>query len=31
MIRKNIAAQKNIRPLLDSKVWQFIDEMNFYR
>jgi len=31
MIRKNIAAKKNIRPLLDAKVWQFIDEMNFYR
>jgi nicotinate-nucleotide adenylyltransferase len=31
MKRKNIAAQKNIKPLLDSKVWQFIDEMNFYR
>ncbi|MGB0896980.1 MAG: nicotinate (nicotinamide) nucleotide adenylyltransferase [Flavobacteriaceae bacterium] len=31
MIRKSIAAQKNIRPLLDAKVWQYIDEMNFYR
>jgi nicotinate-nucleotide adenylyltransferase len=31
MIRKSIAEQKNIRPLLDSKVWQYIDEMNFYR
>ena len=31
MIRKSIAAQQNIRPLLDSKVWQYIDEMNFYR
>ena len=31
MIRKSIAAQKNIKPLLDTKVWQFIDEMNFYK
>lgn len=31
MIRKSIAAQKNIKPLLDAKVWQFIDEMNFYK
>ena len=31
MIRENIAAQKNVRPLLDTKVWQFIDEMNFYK
>jgi len=31
MIRKSIAAQKNIKPLLDTKVWQFIDEMNFFK
>lgn len=31
MIRKNIAAQKNVRPLLDAQVWQYIDEMNFYK
>lgn len=31
MIRKSIAEKKNIRPLLDAKVWQFIDEMNFYK
>jgi nicotinate-nucleotide adenylyltransferase len=31
MIRKGIATKQNIRPLLDSKVWQYIDEMNFYR
>ena len=31
MIRKSIAEQKNIRPVLDAKVWQYIDEMNFYR
>ncbi len=31
MIRRSIAENKNIRPLLDAKVWQFIDEMNFYK
>lgn len=31
MIRKDIAAQKNVRPLLDAQVWQYIDEMNFYK
>lgn len=31
MIRKSIAAEQNIRPLLDANVWQYIDEMNFYR
>ena len=30
-IRKEIKAGKNIRPLLSENVWQFIDEMNFYR
>ena len=30
-IRKAIAAQKNIRPLLPHSVWQYIDEMNFYK
>lgn len=30
-IRKGIAAQKNIKPLLSAPVWQYIDEMNFYR
>jgi len=30
-IRKGIAAQKNIRPLLPQNVWQFLDEMNFYK
>lgn len=31
MIRKSIAEGKNICPLLDSQVWQYIDEMNFYK
>lgn len=31
MIRKSIQEQKNITPLLDSKVLKFIDEMNFYK
>jgi len=30
-IRKNHVAGKNIRPLLPSRVWQYLDEMNFYR
>ncbi len=31
MIRKGIADGKNVIPLLPEKVWQYIDEMNFYR
>ncbi len=31
MIRKSISAQKNIRPLLPPSVWEYIDEMNFYK
>lgn len=31
MIRNSIKEEKNIRPLLDAQVWQYIDEMNFYR
>ena len=31
MIRNSIAEGKNIRPLLDRHVWQYIDEMNFYK
>ncbi|MAD97501.1 MAG: nicotinic acid mononucleotide adenylyltransferase [Flavobacteriaceae bacterium] len=31
MIRKGIANGKNVIPLLPEKVWQYIDEMNFYR
>ncbi|MDX1762470.1 MAG: nicotinic acid mononucleotide adenylyltransferase, partial [Christiangramia sp.] len=30
-IRKSIKNAKNVRPLLDPKVWEFIDLMNFYR
>lgn len=30
-IRKSIAESKNIRPLLPEAVWQYCDEMNFYR
>jgi len=30
-IRKGIADNKNIQPLLPCKVWQYIDEMNFYK
>ncbi|MFD2563640.1 nicotinate (nicotinamide) nucleotide adenylyltransferase [Aquimarina rubra] len=30
-IRKAIPEDKNIRPLLPHKVWEYIDEMNFYR
>ncbi|CEN52340.1 nicotinate (nicotinamide) nucleotide adenylyltransferase [Capnocytophaga canis] len=30
-IREEIKAQRNVRPLLDAKVWKYIDEMGFYR
>ena len=30
-IRKAIKEKKNTRPLLPCNVWQYIDEMNFYR
>ena len=30
-IRKNITYGKNIRPLLPKNVWEYLDEMNFYR
>jgi len=30
-IRKSIKASKNVRPLLDAKVWEYIDQMNFYK
>ena len=30
-VRKSIAEGKNIRPLLPKEVWEYIDEMNFYR
>lgn len=31
MIRKGIKEQQNIRPLVSQNVWQYIDEMNFYK
>lgn len=30
-IRRDIKAGKNVSPLLDPSVWQYIDEMNFYQ
>ncbi|MGB7393600.1 MAG: nicotinate (nicotinamide) nucleotide adenylyltransferase [Pricia sp.] len=30
-IRKNHKAGKNVRPLLPASVWNYMDEMNFYR
>ncbi len=30
-IRKSIANQRNIKPMLPPKVWAYIDEMNFYK
>ncbi len=30
-IRKSIAQEKNIQPLLPKEVWLYIDEMNFYK
>ena len=30
-IRKNIAQNKNIKPMLSKNVWQYLDEMNFYK
>jgi nicotinate-nucleotide adenylyltransferase len=31
MIRNGINDKKNIQPLLTKNVWQYIDEMNFYK
>ncbi|KOY51530.1 nicotinate (nicotinamide) nucleotide adenylyltransferase [Polaribacter dokdonensis] len=31
MIRNGIKYKKNIKPLLTKEVWQYIDEMNFYK
>lgn len=31
MIRKGIKEKKNIKPLLTQEVWEYIDEMNFYK
>ena len=30
-IRKAIGEGKNVRPMLPAKVWEYIDEMNFYK
>lgn len=30
-IRRSIKESKNVRPLLDAKVWEYIDQMNFYK
>ena len=30
-IRKSILNKKNIKPLVSNEVWQFLDEMNFYK
>ncbi len=30
-IRKAIKSKKNVRPLLPQNVWQYLDEMNFYK
>lgn len=30
-IRKGIKSGKNIRPMLSSEVWKYLDEMNFYK
>jgi len=31
MIRDGVKTAKNIQPLLSKEVWEYIDEMNFYR
>jgi len=30
-IRKSIKSNKNVKPLLPQKVWEYVDEMNFYK
>ena len=30
-IRKAVKESKNIRPMLNEKVWKYMDEMNFYK
>lgn len=30
-IRKGIKEKKNVRPMLTKEVWEYVDEMNFYR
>lgn len=31
LIRQSIREGKNVEPLLPTKVWKYVDEMNFYR
>lgn len=31
IIRDGIKKGKNIQPLIDTKVWRYVDEMNFYK
>ena len=31
MIRNGIKHKKNVQPLLPNEVWEYIDEMNFYK
>jgi len=31
VIRKAIKANKNVKPLLPENVWEYLDEMNFYK
>jgi nicotinate-nucleotide adenylyltransferase len=31
LIRNSIKANKNVKPLLQQDVWNYLDEMNFYR
>jgi nicotinate-nucleotide adenylyltransferase len=30
-IRESIKAGKNVRPMLPEFVWEYLDEMNFYK
>jgi len=30
-VRKHIKNDKNVKPLLPKKVWEYVDEMNFYK
>jgi len=31
MIRNGIKDKKNVKPLLPKEVWEYIDDMNFYK
>lgn len=31
LIRKSIKARKNVKPMLPEFVWEYLDEMNFYK